>query len=259
MVATNELDFDTFLSIEAKNLKRNVNKFKEEMVFFRKLDSIFQRPIPRLNQSGATELKLQLYYFVHYYLYSSITNLFRTHLSESLSSLRVAIDAGLSAYEIIQNPESIEEFYKRGNRFKFIKRTIEKKVSKNDPKYDLANPLLIVHGFCSMIGSHADYSSFFYRIDDLKDIPPETEHSRFFYFQNPDSDDEYKYYFYLILISFFQIFQIFLLFINKTLDVYDGEWESQISSFQNNIKTTYFKYSKKFRNGSSPNVDSAFS
>jgi hypothetical protein len=255
---SNGIDFDTFISIEDKNLRKNIEEFKKEVELFKQLDRIFQRPIPRLNQSGSTEILIKLYYFVHCYLFSSIITLFRTHLSESLSSLRVAIDAGLAAYEIIRNPESVEKYYEQDGRFKFIKRVIEERANANDPEYGFAKPLIIMHGFCSMVGSHADYSSFFYRVDELKDSSPKDGYSRFWYFQHPDSRDEYCFYINLYLLSFFQIFQIFLIFLNDTFEIIDEEWDNQIASFEKEIKTKYLEYSRKFRSDLAPDVLSSF-
>ena len=96
-----EGNFLEYLGIEEQNLLTSIVNFRSEFDLFYNLDKIYQEPLNRLKVPEEKSLVPQLYRFVHFHLYFSISCLLRSHLSESLSSTRKAIDAALSAYKII--------------------------------------------------------------------------------------------------------------------------------------------------------------
>jgi hypothetical protein len=97
-----ELNFLDYLGIEEQNLLTGLINLKEEFDLFLGIDYVYQEPLKRLIISEKHDLILfQLYRFIHFHLYFSVSCLIRYHLFESLSSIRKSIDAGLTAYKLI--------------------------------------------------------------------------------------------------------------------------------------------------------------
>jgi hypothetical protein len=99
------------------------------------LDGTFQAPIPHLRIAANDEYSqtvLSLYLFTHYHLYLSTVMLLRCHLSDSLASTRKAIDATLTAYRLIVEPQTLEEYKSQHRHYQFIKGHIERR-RKADP------------------------------------------------------------------------------------------------------------------------------
>ena len=163
-----------FLGAEEQNLLTSmVWCHRDIAIAFPKLDGAFQAPIKHVDININNEYPktiLALYLFTHYHLYLSTSLLLRCHLSDSLASTRKAIDATLTAYRLISEPGTLNDYKNRHRKYQFIKGYVERK-RKNDPDaYPLAPPLLDVHDKCSEYGSHADISSFVHRVS-IEDIP----------------------------------------------------------------------------------------
>ena len=90
-----EQNFLEYLGNEEQNLLTSIVNFKSEFDLFYNIDRIYQEPLKRLVVSSDDVVVPQLYLFVHFHLYFSMSCLLRSHLSETLSSLRKAIDASL--------------------------------------------------------------------------------------------------------------------------------------------------------------------
>ena len=126
-----ELNFLEYLGNEKQNLLTSVVNFRAEFDLFYNVDRIYQEPLKRLVVSADDVIVPQLYLFVHFHLYFSISCLLRSHLSETLSSLRKAIDATLSAYEVILKPETATAYLNRDRHFQFITSILHDTVNNN--------------------------------------------------------------------------------------------------------------------------------
>jgi hypothetical protein len=225
-----ELNFLEYIGTEEQNLLTSINNFRQEFDIFYNIDRLYQEPIKRLVVSKDNIIIPQLYLFVHFHLYFSMSCLLRSHLSECLASMRKAIDASLSAYKIILEPLFSEKYLDRDKYFQFIKGSLQREIGKDSSKYPLAHALITIHEACSQFGSHADDSSFFHRLE-TKEIP-ETNQDQIFlhYFQFPRNHEEYKFYYIVTLQAFYQMFLVFKLFLDKTLKIIDPKWENTISA-----------------------------
>ena len=110
----------------------------------------------------------------------------RLHFSESMGCTRKAVDASLTAYELLLHPEKLELHFKRAWHFQHIKRIIQRARKADPTRYPFAAGLLELHDMGSQYGSHADVSTMIYR---MKMSPLENGHriQNFAYFQMPES------------------------------------------------------------------------
>ncbi len=223
-------NFLEYIGVEEQNFLTSMANFREEFDIFAALDEIYRSPLKRLEVKPSESVVCQLYLFVHFHLYFSVSCIMRAHLSEALSSLRKAIDAAFTAYEIILNPGSAESYIDKtrpeNKKFQYIKSTIKEAIEKDVSVYPLAHELVKLHEACSEFGSHADINSFVHRLE-IKDIPGVSKDQLLVhYFQFPKNKYEYRFYFIVVLLSFWYIFKIFKLFFDKTLKVIDSQWEA---------------------------------
>ncbi len=239
------INLTEYLGVEETNLLTSMVNFRQEFDLFSEVDRIYKEPISRLRISADDDPGLligQLYLFVHFHLYFSVSCILRSHLSESFSSCRKAIDAALSAYQIILEPGTVDKYLNRDRQFLFIKSNMQKEIEKDRSKYPLAHRLVQVHDSCSEYGSHADISSFIHRLN-VKEIPGQNaDLLQFHYFQFPKPKEEYQFYFVLILQIFMLILQIFKLFLNQKLTVVDPEWERAIAKVDQHLDRLRVKY-----------------
>lgn len=233
------LRFHEYLGAEEQNLLASILNFRTELDLLGQLDDIFQSPIPRLRIPEEDEAGLlvgQLYLFVHFHLYFSVSCLLRSHLSESFSSTRKAIDASLTAYKIILEPETARRYIERDRYFQSIKSRLQNEIEKDSFKYPLAHILIKLHDSCSEYGSHADISSFVHRIE-MKELPgANADLLQVHYFQFPRNSTEYKFYFVLTLQVFLQTFRIFKAFFNERLKIIDPGWEASIEKLNTHLE-----------------------
>jgi len=228
MKSIGNLNFLEYLGHEEHNLLSSMVNWKTEFDLFYNLDRIFQEPLRRMNVSSGSVIVPQLYLFVHFHLYFSASCLFRCHLSETLSSLRKAIDASLCAYKMIMKPESERDYLERNRYFQFIKSNIQREIKEDTFLYPLVHDLLSIHDMCSEYGSHSDISSFFHRLE-RKEVEDEKQDILFLhYFQFPRNPEEFRFYYLSILQAFYSMFLIFKPFLDKNLKIIDPKWESTI-------------------------------
>ena len=139
------LRFHEYLGAEEQNLLASILNFRTEFDLFGQLDDIFQSPIPRLRLPEEDEAGLlvgQLYLIVHFHLYFSVSCLLRSHLSESFSSTRKAIDASLTAYKIILEPETARRYIERDRYFQFIRASLQNEIKKDPSRTHSCGSLL---------------------------------------------------------------------------------------------------------------------
>ena len=187
------MDFLKYLGSEEQNLLTSIANFRQEFDLFHNVDQIYQAPLGRLCVGEDEAVVPQLYLFVHFHLYFSVTCILRSHLSEALSSTRKAIDAALSAYALILDPDKTTAYLERDKYFRAIKANIQRRLEKDESSFPLARELLNIHGKCSEFGSHADVSSFFHRLQ-ITDLDEKNSEMLFHYFQFPANRDQYRFY-----------------------------------------------------------------
>lgn len=241
------LDFMEYLGKEEQNLLISINKFKDEMELLASLDKIYQEPVLRLEIPKERSMIPQLYLFVHFHLYFSVSCLLRPHLSESLSSTRKAIDASLSAYKIIVDPGTSVMYENRDKIFQNIKKHFSDEFKKNSDKYPLAISLAKIHEFCSRFGSHADIDSFFHRLEFSDVIGERKDQMTFHYFQLPRNLNEHKYYLILTFQAFYKMFEIFKLLFDKELRIIDMDWENTITRLGPQLDSLRRKYYQRIQ------------
>lgn len=173
----------------------------------------------------------------------------RSHLSDSLSSVRKAIDSTLCAYKIILDPKSAESYVNRDKFFQFIKSNIQKEIKKSPSNYPLANDLINIHELCSEYGSHADISSFIHRFETRETTNEDIRLLLVHYFQFPRDFEEYRFYYITILRAFYSMFIVFKIFLDQKLKIIDPKWELTIHDLGPKLqkigKESFEKFSNK--------------
>lgn len=223
-----EQNFLEYIGIEEHNFLASVINYRNEFDLFSNIDKVYQEPLKRLDIPEKEAVIPQLYLFVHFHLYFSVSCLLRSHLSECLNSMRKAIDASLTAYKLILEPELTEKYLNRDKYFQFIKGNFQREIEKDAAKYPLAKTLLKLHDACSEVGSHSDISSFFHRLEFNKISESNKKEILLHYFQFPRNPEEYRFYYLVTLQAFFYMFLVFKIFLDKKLKIYDPEWEEII-------------------------------
>jgi hypothetical protein len=203
LVTMKDLNLLEFLGTEEQNLLTGLMILKGDFDLFLSLDYIYQEPLKILVVSEKEDLiPFQLYRFIHFHLYFSMSCFLRYHISESLFSTRKAIDAALTAYKLILEPGTTEKYEKRDKYFQYIKSNIQEERKKDTAKYPLAAELIKLHDFCSKYGSHADINSFQNRLEVRESSDTETGHLMFHYFEILDPIEKQKLYFQTLWIFY---------------------------------------------------------
>ncbi len=154
-------------------------------------------------------------------------------MSEALASMRTAIEAGLTAYRIIEDRPSQLKYVQRDRSFLSHKRFFEK-VWKTDPDaFPLAPPLLNRWDACSQYGSHADVDTFFLRLD-LPDAA--SQMLRLHYFQHPRNRYEFGWYFLLFVHTFVIILHVFEKYLVREKALLPEEWGRSIPQVGKNVE-----------------------
>jgi hypothetical protein len=230
-----QLNFLEYLGTEEQNLLTGLMLLKGGFDLFLSLDYIYQEPLKRLVVSDKEDkIPFELYRFIHFHLYFSMSCLLRYHISESLSSTRKAIDAALTAYKLILEPSTTEKYIKRDNYFKFIKSNMQNERKKDINKYPLAAALIALHDLCSEYGSHADIKSFSNRLEARKSPDTETGYLMFHYFEILNPVENQRLYFQTLKI-FYSIFKIFKSLFDRRLKIVDTDWEFTIKYLDNKV------------------------
>lgn len=237
-----EINFLEYLGAEEQNLLTGLVLLKDDFDYFLSLDYIYQEPLKRLVISEKDDLiPFQLYRLIHFHLYFSMSCLLRYHISESLFSTRKAIDAALTAYKLMLEPETTEKYKQRDNYFLHIKSNIQNERKKDISKYPLAAELIEVHDLCSKYGSHADINSFNNRIEVKKSSDMEPGHLMLHYFEISNSIETKKIYLQTLRI-FFSIFKIYKNIFDKRLKIIDQDWEYTIKNFTEKLNESISKH-----------------
>jgi hypothetical protein len=229
-----------YIGAEETNLLVSINLCRRDMDVFSKLDSLFQAPMQLINvkMQNKDDLTsderhkitvLTLYLYVHYHLYSAMTNMLRCHLSDALSQSRKAIDAALTACRLMKEPGTLDQYVNSHADYKNVKRFIADANKKDATSYPDTSRLIDFHEICSQYGSHADVSSFIHRVELTEENEVGQALFRLLMFQKPDTEHEFRYYLVQILFAFAQMLWLFREFVGSLPEKFDkASWINAI-------------------------------
>jgi hypothetical protein len=228
-----ETDFFSFIGVEETNFLVTLNKCHSDIHnMLPKIDGAFQTPMKHINISinDGHKITIQsLYLYIHGQLYISVVSFLRCHLSESLSSTRKAIDAMLTAYRLIEEPDTLKLYEESHSSYKSIKSYIQKARKNDTSRFPLADKLLKFHEVCSEFGSHADIATFIHKIAVSETDDPNQALMQIGMFQIPNSDDEIRRYIVETFLAFIGMLKVFASFIGSVATNFDSsEWEQFI-------------------------------
>lgn len=208
-------------------------KHHEHLSMFTAVDSLFQAPIPHFDVEHGLGTVSQLYLFVQYYMYAAMSNVMRLHQSEAYSCTRIAIDATLTAYRIIENQDLHPLYQQRDHTFQIIARFMKKATKADHTKFPLAKDLLAAWDICSEFGSHADVSTFFYRMKTIPDIDDSSKQMlQFMFFQQPENDELASLHYSELLHTFMCILAVFDPFVRTSTPGFDhATWTQKRNDF----------------------------
>ena len=200
----------SFLGAEHENELVSTHKHARDLDVLSHIDGLFQAPVAHLDVPKEQRAVAQLYLFIHYHLYSTVANLMRLHVAEALGCERKAIDAALTAYELLTDPTSAPAYEAREWKFLTIKAFIEKARKKDSTVYPLADELIKAWNMCSEFGAHADSNAFALRLDQVPvENNPDQQKLYFLYFQAPATTDEAHLYYVDAFATFLTMTRIF--------------------------------------------------
>lgn len=227
-------DFLEYLGAETGNLLVSLNNHRVEFEMFSRVDHLYRTALGAGPFSSEDDLIIpQLFLLVHYQYWHSAATFLRCHLSDALASMRKAIEAGLTAYRIIEDRPSQIQYVKRDKSFLSHKRYFNK-VWKTDPDaYPLARPLLNHWDACSQYGSHADVDTFFYRVD-LPDA--DSPMLRLHYFQHSKNRWEFGWHFLMLVYTFVIILKVFEKYLVHEKALLPEGWAKSIPEVGKNVE-----------------------
>lgn len=244
--------FLEFIGAEQTNLLVTLTKCHHDIAdIFPHLDGVYQAPFEFIDINTQDEHKktiLSLCLFTHYQLYFSTVCHLRCHLSDSLGSTRKAIDATLTAYRLIAEPDTLSQYHDSHSDYQHIKSYVAKQMQLTPTSYPLAAELIKFHELCSEFGSHTDISSFVHRVS--------VEHSqeagkglvKVNMFQKPETDIELRAYLVRSLLAYSQMAKVFSSFIGELaigldLDAWNKKIDELIHAFATEVRNIdrYFR------------------
>lgn len=248
----NEFNLYDLISNEEKNLLTSLLKLKKEFSSFTEVDRFYIECIKILNSVGIKndyeEIIYNLFYFSHFYFYFSTISFLRGHQVEAFNSLRKALDGSLISYYLTENKNEVIGYIKRENKFKYIKNTIKKEMEKDPKKFIFAKGLIDMYEICSTYASHADLDSFTDRIFISENNKDKSKIINFSYFTFSENEDEYKFYFVAMILTFLYIFRIFKIFMKKKLGgIVIPNLEKRFNTLESELQTLKDLYQKKFK------------
>lgn len=227
-------DFLEYLGKEEANLLVTLNNLRPEFDLFSKLDSLYRTAINSGRVENADDLVvMQLLLLVHYQYYHSTSTLLRCHLSDAFASMRIAIEAGLTAYRIIEDRPSQLLYVERDKSFRFPKSFFKKAWKKDSNAFPLARPLLDRWNACSEYGAHADINTFIERLELPSPSKPELKLQ---YFQHPKNRWEFGWYYLVLVHTFVIILQAFEKYLVVEKAFLPKEWAKAIPHIGKNVE-----------------------
>ncbi|MGE4240199.1 hypothetical protein [Ramlibacter sp.] len=236
-----------YLGAEHTNELVGVHRYGRHLQMLAHIDGFLRAPVPHLELPAKKHAIAQLYMFVNYSLYAVAANLLRLHVSEAMGCERRAIDATFAAYEMILDPESVEEYEKGEARFLFIKNRIQKARNKDENLYPLAKELLKTHDHCSAYGAHADMKSMQMRMKHVKMQVVENKHNVFFlYFEEPQSEADANLFYVDTFLNFLNMAKVFAPFVQEHAKGFDFKaWSERLASLDLDCRKVWAGVAKK--------------
>lgn len=220
-----------FLGADHTNELVSTHKHAKDLDFLNRIDGLLMSPVKLLDVPQHLHPLVQLYSFVHYQLYATVSNLMRLHLGEALGCQRKAIDATFSAYLMLLDANTVPEYQARHRKFLNIKAHIVHARKADPGSFPLAEELLKTWDHCSEFGAHADDSGFALRVgaQPVPDAPG--KHTLFFfYFQQPASLTESSWYYVDAFVNFLAMARIFEPFIRDHAKGFPcDEWMNRLN------------------------------
>jgi hypothetical protein len=238
-----------YIGAEETNLLVSMMRFPRDINAFQNIDGLFQAPTTHIDikvkdfEAFTDDERhkitvVALYSFVHFHLYFSTTCLLRCHLSDSLASTRKAIDAALTAYKLIHEPKTLNEYVEGHYAYKFIKKHIDKARQKDKTLYPVAQPLIELHEICSEFGSHADVGSFIHRVRVEKTSGVNKQLLKHLMFQVPEHALEHRYYLLRTYLGFVLMVLIFTDFIGGLTKGFDvSDWKKRVEEMGGSVQS----------------------
>ncbi len=214
-----------YLGTEETNLLITLNNLGNEFAVFNRVDKLYVDALSnaRISDEEDDLILLQLLLYAQFYYYYSAATLLRCHLSEAISSMRVGIDAGLTAYRIVEDRPSQVQYVERHKSFLYPKAFFQRERKNNPNAFPLAKPLLALRDACSQYGSHADIDSFVHRLE-LPKAPG--EELKLQYFQHPKNRWDFGWWYLRLIHTFLMILQVFEKFLVQEKGFVTQEWAS---------------------------------
>lgn len=236
----------SFLGAEHENELVSTHKHAKDLDMLSHIDGLFQAPVQHFDIPKGKSSIAQLYLFIHYHLYTTVSNLMRMHIAEALGCERKAIDAAFTAYEMLTDPASIAVYETRDWKFLNIKAYIDKARKKDASKYPLAAELLKTWNMCSEFGSHADDSTFTLRLDQVPIADNADQQKLYFlYFQVPATIHEAHFYYVDTFITFLTITKVFEPFIKEhAKELQFDEWVKKRDQVDGVVRTEWARLDK---------------
>jgi hypothetical protein len=151
------IDILRFLGVDEQNVLVSVCNLRQEINVIETVNELFYKAVPANAVPRTSALVLQLMLFAHTNLLSATSMIFRCRIEEAFSCTRVAIEAALHAYRIIEVGASPEEYVRNERHGEGNVRYLRALHKKDPSAHATIEHLLLSWGFCSAFGSHADY------------------------------------------------------------------------------------------------------
>jgi hypothetical protein len=236
--------FEEYLRAEEQNLGISTHNLGDLLNIFYVCDDLYRYPVKNTRALQTDdEILISIFFrFIIERLYVSVAHFLRCRFSDCLSSTRQAIDAGLSALKVIEDPTSVWKYANRDKCFVHIKDEAERRVANvQDPtpgsvEYILGR-LVGFHDWCSRMGSHADLETVFLRrVKQPPGAEGSDQASSFCFFQVHDPDG-FRYYFVHVVGYYFYVLKLFEMFWETRLAVDSAKWKQEIGDLAKTLDT----------------------
>jgi hypothetical protein len=222
--ATENLTLMSFLGAQEQNLLVSLDKFRAEVDAFKHVEGLYHAASDAASLPDEHLVKMQLFLFTQYQLYSSFSCMLRGHLAESFTAVRIAVEATLQAYRIMEGSGNSEDFIRGEETYKYTVNHVRQARKKDTSRFPLADKLISMHEACSQYAVHADIHAFVHRAEII-----ETEDQKQFrlqYFQLTP-EHEFAGFILSVLRTFAQILSTFSDFL-KEVGLVDDGWMKEV-------------------------------
>jgi len=237
-------EFTHFLGIEKENELKTLLLLSNDFYLLHELDFLFRKCLTITLKDVKHKIPAFLFMNVHREFYLSMGNFLSLHGMVSFRNLRSAIDSALTAYYLLEYPDS-REVYLSGlkaqeskewnKKFKNIKKTVRDDLGT----FNLAKGLCEIHEFCSLF-CHSDAVGIMTRyIEDKEKLRMEAQ-----YFDYEKTNDGYRKWYGCLLRAYFEIFVVFW----KKLfeEISSGESSTDISARINTFQQKLTEFIDKY-------------